>query len=112
MFHYSDLFPITGNQNNIVEIKLTGRRSSDFTASFKEAGIDRKLAGGYTWHHIADFDSTTGESTMQLVKRTTHEANYPHKGSAGQFADHFGVKYDSKDAVDASKAKGWHPTCK
>jgi hypothetical protein len=32
---------------------------------------------------------------MQLVKTTTHNASYPHEGSAEQFADHFGVKYDT-----------------
>ena len=49
---------------------------------------------------------------MQLVKTQTHIDSYPHKRSAGQFADHFGVKYDSKEAVEISKKQGWHSTCK
>ncbi|MCX8662519.1 HNH endonuclease [Gilliamella sp. B2911] len=109
---HADLFPTTGNQKNIVTIQLTGRRSSDFTQAYKEAGISAKDAKDYTWHHVADFDPTTGKFTMQLVKTQTHIDSYPHKGSAGQFADHFGVKYDSKEAVEISKKQGWHPTCK
>jgi hypothetical protein len=108
---HPDLFPTTGSQKNIVTIKLTGRRSSDFTVAYKEAGIDKSAANGYTWHHMADFNSDTGEATMQLVKTTTHNASYPHKGSAGQFANHFGVKYDTAEAVNISKKKGWHPSC-
>ncbi|WP_444626871.1 RHS repeat-associated core domain-containing protein [Flavobacterium columnare] len=108
---HSDLFPVTGNQKNIVQIKLQGRRGQDFTQAFKEAGIKRSEAKNYTWHHLHDFDSNTGTSTMQLILRTTHEANYPHKGSAGQFADEFNVKYDSDDAVNISKSKGWHSSC-
>lgn len=108
---HSDLFPVSGNQKNIVEIKLQGRRGQDFTQAFKEAGIKRADAKNYTWYHLHDFDSVNGTSTMQLVLRTTHEANIPHKGSAGQFADEFGVKYDTEAAVDISKGKGWHSSC-
>lgn len=61
---------------------------------------------------MADFDPETETSTMQLVKTQTHIDSFPHKGSAGQFADHFGVKYDTKEAVDISKSKGWHLSCK
>jgi hypothetical protein len=108
---HPDLFPVKGKQKNIVTIKLTGRRSSDFTAAFKEANIDKSSATNYTWHHVADFDPETGKSTMQLVKTTTHIATYPHKGSAGQFTDAFGVQYDTKEAVNISKSKGWHSSC-
>lgn len=32
---------------------------------------------------------------MQLVKTSIHEANLPHKGAAGQWAEHFEAKYDT-----------------
>ena len=102
-----DLFPTTGNQNNIVEIVLTGDRSSDFTRAYKEAGISKADADGYTWHHVHDFDSTTGKSTMELVTTEAHEATLPHKGSAGQFQDHFGVKYDTYEAKMKAYEQGW-----
>jgi RHS repeat-associated protein len=101
---HPDLHP---HPNNTVRIKLTGDRDSDFTRSFKESGINKTDASGYTWHHVADFDPVTGESTMQLVKRTTHEANLPHKGSAGQFQDHFGVEYDTFEAKMKAYLQGW-----
>jgi len=103
----SDLFPTTGGQSNIVEIQLQGTRSRDFTQAYKEAGIKASDADGYTWHHVHDFNSDTGTSTMQLVKTEVHEATIPHKGSAGQFADHFKVKYDSPEAVKKAQEKGW-----
>ena len=96
-----------GPGKNTVKIKLTGDRSSDFTRAYKEAGITKADATGYTWHHVADFDPKTGESTMQLIKTSTHEANLPHKGSAGQFADYFGVQYDSFEAKMKSFEQGW-----
>jgi RHS repeat-associated protein len=108
---HPDLFPATGNQQNIVKIKMQGRRGLDFTQAHKEAQITRAQAKGYTWHHLHDFDPITGETTMQLVGTDTHVESFPHKGSAGQFADHFGVKYDSKEAIDVSKQQGWHSSC-
>ena len=96
-----------GPGKNTVKIKLTGDRSSDFTRAYKEAGITKADATGYTWHHVADFDPKTGESTMQLIKTSAHEANLPHKGSAGQFADYFGVQYDSFEAKMKSFEQGW-----
>ena len=100
-----DLFP---SENAIVKIKMQGARGRDFTEAFKESGIDRKLAGDYTWHHMHDFDPVTGETTMQLVKTDTHKATIPHKGSVSQFEKHFGVEYSKKGgAVDIAKKKGW-----
>ena len=96
-----------GPGKNTVKIELTGDRSSDFTRAYKEAGITKADATGYTWHHVADFDPKTGESTMQLIKTSAHEANLPHKGSAGQFADYFGVQYDSFEAKMKSFEQGW-----
>ncbi len=102
-----DLFPVSGSQKNIVEIVLTGDRGSDFTRAYSESGISKADADGYTWHHVHDFDSKTGKSTMELVTTEAHEARYPHKGSAGQFADHFGVKYDTYEAKMKAHEQGW-----
>nr|WP_106781358.1 RHS repeat-associated core domain-containing protein [Lysinibacillus timonensis] len=99
-----DLFP---HPNSIVTIPLTGSRESDFTAAYREAGIKRKDADDYTWHHVADFDPITGKSTMQLVKTETHKASLPHQGSVKQFEQHFGVEYDTYDAKMASYNQGW-----
>jgi len=101
---HPDLFQ---HENSVVKIKMQGSRKRDFTEAYRESGIDRKLADGYTWHHVHDFDPATGETTMQLVKRPTHEATYPHKGSVAQFESEHGVKYDTKDAVDVAREKGW-----
>ncbi|TXI13130.1 MAG: hypothetical protein E6Q66_10540 [Pedobacter sp.] len=103
---HPDLYP--GPGKNIVTIKLTGDRSSDFTRAYKEAGINRMDAiDEYTWHHAADFNPKTGTSSMQLVKTTTHEASFPHKGSAGQFKDHFGIPYDTYEAKVKAFEQGW-----
>ncbi len=102
-----DLFPTTGSQRNIVTIKMQGRRTRDFTQAFKEAGIPKSAATGYTWHHVDDFNSKTGTTTMQLVKTSAHEATFPHGGSVAQFEKHFKVKYDKSEAVLAASKKGW-----
>ncbi|MDO6819023.1 RHS repeat-associated core domain-containing protein [Zobellia sp. 1_MG-2023] len=105
-----DLFPTTGNQKNIVQIVLTGDRDADFTRAFKEAGITRaeaKAQGKYTWHHVHDFDPVTGTSTMELVTTKAHKATIPHKGSAGQFSDHFGVEYDTYESKMKAYEQGW-----
>ncbi len=104
-----DLFPVTGNQKNTVKIVLTGSRNSDFSRAFKKAHLKKKDTKGYTWHHVHDFDVNSGESTMQLVKSEAHKARVPHKGSVGQFVDHFGVKYDTHEAKVKAYDKGWIP---
>ena len=101
-----DLYPIEGGQKNIVKIVMQGSRTRDFTQANKAAGFS-KTPTGYTWHHVADFNSSTGETTMQLVRRSAHEATYPHIGSADQFAKYFNVNYDSQDAVRVAQNKGW-----
>jgi RHS repeat-associated protein len=105
----ADLFPTTGSQKNIVEIVMTGDRDADFTRAYKEAGISKsQMKGkGYTWHHVHDFDSTSGKTTMQLVTTSAHEATLPHKGSASQFAEHFKVEYDTYEAKMKAYEKGW-----
>ncbi|WP_333819901.1 HNH endonuclease signature motif containing protein, partial [Ohtaekwangia sp.] len=98
------LYPITGNQKNIVKIKMTGNRTSDFKVSNQLAGfgntssppvitINGKVTN-YTWHHLDDFNSTTGECTMQLVERDAHTAiGMTHTGSVGQYKAFNGSGY-------------------
>lgn len=92
---------------DIVQITMQGSRSRDFVQAFKEAGISKSEASGYTWHHLNDFDPEKGRTTMQLVKTQTHIDSFPHAGSADQFAKHFGVNYDSQEAVQAAQKQGW-----
>ena len=110
-----DLYPVQGKQRNVVVIEMQGTRTRDFTQANKEAGF-KKTPTGYTWHHVRDFDRNTGKTTMQLVKRSAHEATYPHAGSAEQFASEFGVKYDTPEAVAEAQKRGWLrgrlPKCK
>jgi len=105
-----DLFPVKGNQLNIVEITMQGARGRDFTEAFKLAGISKADATGYTWHHLNDFDPVSGKTTMQLVTTSAHEATFPHAGSVSQFEKHFNLpsqSYGSADAVAISHSKGW-----
>ena len=103
----SDLYPIKGAQKNIVTIKMQSSRSRDFTQAYKEAGIPRSAKKDYTWHHVDDFDPKTGNTTMQLVRKSAHEATYPHGGSVAQYEKHFKVNYDSSESVLAASKKGW-----
>ena len=105
--NHGDLFPATGGQKNTVQITMQGSRGRDFTAAFKEAGIPRADAKGYTWHHVDDFDSKTGKTTMQLVKTDGDHKSTGHKGSVHQFEKKYGVKYDTPKAVKLSERKGW-----
>ncbi|WP_244110117.1 RHS repeat-associated core domain-containing protein [Burkholderia ambifaria] len=102
-----DLFPVTEGQRNIVEITMQGSRSRDFVQAFKEANISKADATGYTWHHLNDFNPETGRTTMQLVQTQAHIDTFPHAGSADQFAKHFGVAYDSPEAVRVAQEQGW-----
>ncbi|MEE5154844.1 RHS repeat-associated core domain-containing protein, partial [Pseudomonas alliivorans] len=108
-----ELFPVSGNQKNIVSIQMQGSRGRDFTEAYKQAGLkeaDVKAQGKFTWHHLDDFDPATGRTTMQLVTRSAHEASLPHTGSVAQFEKHFGLQsgaYGGKDAVGISQSKGW-----
>jgi hypothetical protein len=86
---------------------MQGSRQRDFVQAFKEAGISKADASGYTWHHLDDFNPETGKTTMQLVKTQAHIESFPHAGSADQFAKHFKVNYDSNEAVLAAQKKGW-----
>ncbi|UVH52372.1 DUF6531 domain-containing protein [Pseudomonas sp. CBSPBW29] len=103
----SDLFPATGTQKNSVIIKMQGARGRDFTQAFNIAGVSKKAAAGYTWHHVDDFNPKTGTTTMQLVKTIAQEATFPHSGSVAQYEKHFKVRYESVESVLISSKKGW-----
>lgn len=98
----SILFPTTGNQKNIVRIKMTGKRSGkdgDFDKANEEAKIQSLVPSGkwkpddYTWHHLDDFNPITEECTMQLVKTSEHIKTFPHTGSAKQWSNFKGEPY-------------------
>gem|GEM_PF-5374075 len=102
-----ELFPVTGQQRNIVQITMQGSRGRDFTAAYKAAGIKSSQAKGYTWHHLDDFNPKTGTTTMQLVKtQGTHKA-IPHSGSVSQFEKLFRVEYGTQDAIKRAFNRGW-----
>jgi len=86
---------------------MQGSRGRDFTAAYKAAGITKKQAKGYTWHHVDDFNSSIGKTTMQLVKTKGVHQKTNHSGSVAQYEKKFKVKYGSKDAVKLSNKKGW-----
>ncbi len=90
------LYPVEGEQKNIVTIKMTGSRKSDFKeanelALFPDAG-DGSPSKDYTWHHLDDYNPETGTCTMQLVNRNAHEKTKPHKGACAQYDDYQGKK--------------------
>ncbi len=101
------LFPTNNNQKNIIQIQVQGARGRDFTEAFKQSGLSKKEAKNYTWHHVKDFDPSTGKTTMQLVARGAHEKSFPHGGSVSQFEKHFNVKYNTPEAVIISQENGW-----
>ncbi|UYZ63944.1 HNH endonuclease [Hymenobacter weizhouensis] len=106
----SYMYPATGNQKNIVVIKMAGSRKGDFRRANKAAGLTEvvKAQGlkadqppkGYTWHHRDDFEANPnpppyGTCTMELVKKEAHEDTFVHYGSCDQCNEYFGIKlYD------------------
>jgi RHS repeat-associated protein len=90
-----DLYPAQEGQSNTVKIEYTGSRRQDFGAANRAGniGTTQQPPADYTWHHLDDYDPETNTGTMQLVKRTTHEATYPHIGGVKQFIDATGRIY-------------------
>lgn len=72
----SYLYKATGNQKNIVQVKLTGSLADDFAAANKAAGLSGKPTG-YTWHHLDDYNPSTGMATLQLVETKVHIKTVP-----------------------------------
>ena len=99
------MFPVTGDQKNVVQIQMTGNRKADFRAANDKAKLAGLVEGqglanhrppkGYIWHHRADFvvigDGKTppyGTCTMELVHEDAHKATIVHRGSCDQYNNH------------------------
>ena len=95
------MYEVTGEQKNIVKIKMTGTRQNILNSDFELANQASKIPGleigkaptGYTWHHLDDFNPITGECTMQLIKQEVHRTTFPHTGSPAQYTDFTGIQY-------------------
>jgi hypothetical protein len=101
------MYPVTGNQRNVVQIQMTGSRDGDFKAANEAAGLadvvrtqgrrPERAPEGYTWHHRADFIPTTGTPppygtcTMELVKDKAHRGTLEHFGSCDQCNKYTGL---------------------
>jgi len=85
------LYPITGEQKNIVKIKLTGIRRFDDKLAYELAGIKKNK--NYTWHHLDDYDPIFGTCTIQLVESKVHVACYPHYGAVSLIENFYKIKY-------------------
>lgn len=86
------LYPVTGNQKNIVKIKMTGDELKDIKLANRLSGITKKPKN-YTWHHLDDFDPINGTCTMQLVETKVHRYSAPHFGSVKIVEEFHGFKY-------------------
>lgn len=95
------MHPLQGTE--VVKIKLSGNRNTDFARARAELGIssaDETVNGvSHTWHQMDDFEIINGEaySTMQLVKSSAHQGTgvtgMQHSGSAAQWRAFFGSGY-------------------
>jgi len=86
------LYPVAQEQRNIVRIRLTGSRRDDFRLA-NEEGKFAKTPVDYRWHHVDDFDPTSGEATLELIEHNAHVSTFPHTGSVAQYEKHHGVQY-------------------
>ncbi|WP_046244997.1 type VI secretion system tube protein TssD [Hymenobacter terrenus] len=101
------MFPVTGNQKNVVQIKMVGHRKGDTKAANIAAGLEDLIASqnrdltqppkGYTWHHRDDFNPYSnpppyGTCTMELVEDKAHRGTFEHFGSCDQCNEHVGRK--------------------
>ena len=83
---------VNGPVSQYVVIKLTGSRRKDFERANSIVGLPG-TPDDYTWHHIDDFDASTGWSTLELVRTSAHKATVPHSGSVAQYEEFNGVPY-------------------
>ena len=65
-------------------VSLTGTRKKDYDAAEKESG-QKHTPGVTVWHHVYDFDRSTGKATMQLVAWNHHQETIPHAGGFKQY---------------------------
>ena len=101
----SHMFPVTGDQRNVVQIQMVGNRKGDFKAANKEAKLEGLVAAeggkpheapeGYIWHHRDDFVASApphppyGTCTMELVAEKAHQDTFVHFGSCDQCNRYF-----------------------
>ncbi|UYZ61407.1 type VI secretion system tube protein TssD [Hymenobacter weizhouensis] len=100
------MYPVTGNQKNVVVIQMQGSREADFLRANQEAGLldivktqglkNNQAPDGYTWHHRADYHPSPpphppyGTCTMELVDEDAHADTFVHFGSCDQVNKHVG----------------------
>lgn len=97
----SYMHPLQGDQ--IVKIKLSGNRNTDFArarTNLEITSAEETLNGvEHTWHHMDDFEIINGEAygTMQLVQSSAHQGTgvlgMQHAGSAAQWRAYYGSGY-------------------
>ena len=95
------MHPLQGDE--VVKIKLSGNRNTDFSLARAELGISKadEIVNGvnYTWHHMDDFEIINGGAygTMQLVKSSVHQGTgitgMQHSGSVSQWRAYYGSGY-------------------
>lgn len=86
------LYPVTGEQRNIVKIKLTGDDNLDIKLANELAGLNKKPLK-YTWHHLDDYDPMTNTCTLQLVETKIHIKCNPHYGAVKIAEEFHKIKY-------------------
>ncbi|QIP08520.1 HNH endonuclease [Bradyrhizobium symbiodeficiens] len=86
------LYRAAQGQRSVVKIKLSGSRRGDIKRA-NEAGGFTATPADYRWHHVDDFDSQSGEASLELIHKDVHNSALPHTGSVGQYEKHHGVEY-------------------
>ncbi len=86
------LYPVTGNQKNIVKIKMTGSNYYDNKLANRLAGFESQPTN-FTWHHLDDYNVIDGVCTVQYVNKDIHASTYPHFGSVKVIEDFLNIIY-------------------
>ena len=86
------LYPAGEGQRSVFEMPLTGSRKADVNLANEMGGFSEKPEG-YMWHHVDDFNSQTGTSSLELIDEDAHKATLPHTGSVAQYEKHHGIRY-------------------
>ncbi|MCP1995287.1 HNH endonuclease [Flavobacterium sp. HSC-61S13] len=87
------LYPVTGDQKNIVKIKMTGSDYYDKKLAIELSNIPlKKIKSKFTWHHLDDYDPITNTCTMQLVEIKLHRDCSTHIGSVELIKQYYSNK--------------------
>lgn len=86
-------YKLKNGKEAICSVKATGSRTKDFELANKYFGFSETPAG-YTWHHLDDFNVSSGEFTLELVRTDIHLKIVPHAGGCAQYSVAYGVKYN------------------